>query len=67
MKMNLKASLAAISAMAAAGAANAAVAAPDVSVVVTYIESLAAPVGLIGAAYIVITYAIKGWRLMRSV
>lgn len=64
MSKKLLAGLAAISASAGSFAA---VTAPDVSAVVAYIEGLAAPVGLIGAAYLIISYSIKGWRLMRGV
>lgn len=64
MSKKLLAGLAAISASAGSFAA---VTAPDVSPVVTYIEGLAAPIGLIGAAYLIVSYSIKGWRLMRGV
>lgn len=42
-------------------------AAPDVSDGVAFIESLLGPVGLLGAAFLIVGIAIKGWKIMRSV
>lgn len=41
--------------------------APDVSQGVSFIEGLLVPIGLLGAAYLVVSIAIKGWKIMRSV
>lgn len=48
-------------------AAIAAPATPDVTEGVTFIESLLVPIGLLGAAYLIVSIAIKGWKIMRSV
>lgn len=42
-------------------------AAPDVADGVAFIESLLAPIGLLGAAFLIVGIAIKGWKIMRSV
>lgn len=42
-------------------------AAPDVSDGVAFIESLLGPIGLLGAAFLIVGIAIKGWKIMRSV
>lgn len=48
--------------LALATAANAAI---DVTAVVTAVADLAAPVGLIGAAVLLIIVAIKGFKMVR--
>lgn len=40
---------------------------PDVSSGVTFIEGLLTPIGLLGAAFLIVSIAIKGWKIMRSV
>ena len=42
-------------------------AAPDVADGVAFIESLLVPIGLLGAAFLIVGIAIKGWKIMRSV
>ncbi|MBO1249477.1 hypothetical protein J1777_06475 [Comamonas denitrificans] len=41
--------------------------APDVADGVAFIESLLVPIGLLGAAFLIVGIAIKGWKIMRSV
>lgn len=40
---------------------------PDVTDSVTFIEGLLVPIGLLGAAFLIVSIAIKGWKIMRSV
>lgn len=40
---------------------------PDVGPGVTFIEALLTPIGLLGAAFLIVSIAIKGWKIMRSV
>ncbi len=47
--------------------AQSAPAVPDVSSGVTFIEGLLTPIGLLGAAFLIVSIAIKGWKIMRSV
>lgn len=42
-------------------------AAPDVADGVSFIESLLVPIGLMGSAFLIVSIAIKGWKIMRSV
>ena len=42
-------------------------AAPNVADGVAFIESLLVPIGLLGAAFLIVAIAIKGWKIMRSV
>ena len=42
-------------------------AAPNVADGVAFIESLLVPIGLLGAAFLIVGIAIKGWKIMRSV
>lgn len=48
-------------------AVQAAPAIPDVSEGVTFLEGLLVPIGLLGAAFLIVSIAIKGWKIMRSV
>ena len=59
--------LAAVAAFTASAGAFAAVPTIDVAPVTGFIDGLITPIGLIGASYLVVSYAIKGWRLMRGV
>lgn len=59
--------LAAVAAPFAASGAFAAAPAIVVTDVVSFIESLGTPIAAIGAAYLIIAYSIKGWKLMRGV
>ena len=52
---------------AAAGAFAQTVPSIDVTAVTGFIDGLLAPIAAIGASYLIVAYAIKGWRLMRSV
>lgn len=47
--------------------AHAAITVPDVSDGVAFIEGLLVPIGLLGAAFLIVSIAIKGWKIMRSV
>ena len=47
--------------------AQSAPAVPDVGAGVTFIEGLLTPIGLLGAAFLIVSIAIKGWKIMRSV
>lgn len=47
--------------------AQSAPAVPDVSSGVTFVEGLLTPIGLLGAAFLIVSIAIKGWKIMRSV
>lgn len=58
---------AALVAVAPAAFAQSAPTTPDVSAGVTFIESLLTPIGLLGAAFLIVSIAIKGWKIMRSV
>jgi len=55
-------------ALAAYGSAvQAAPSLPDVTEGVDFIEGLLVPIGLLGAAFLIVSIAIKGWKIMRSV
>lgn len=59
-----------VSGAAAGGLAtvsHAQVAAPDVSEVVTYIQSLWGPIALVGGALLTIHFGIKGYKMLRRV
>lgn len=47
--------------------AQAAPAAPDVSAGESFLMSLLTPIGILGSAYLIVTIAIRGWKIMRSV
>lgn len=47
--------------------ANAAVVAPDVTEVVSYIESLWGPIALVAGALLTIHFGIKGYKMLRRV
>lgn len=53
--------------LAYGGNAIAAIPAIDVTEPVAFIEGLLAPIALIGAAFLIVSIAIKGWKIMRSV
>lgn len=53
--------------LAASNALAAAPSAPDVSQGETFLLSLLVPIGVLGAAFLVVSIAIKGWKIMRSV
>ena len=40
---------------------------PDASEGETFILSLLAPIGVLGAAFLIVSIAIKGWKIMRAV
>ncbi len=65
--MSMKKMLAAVAAASASAGAFAATPTIDVSAVTAFIDGLITPIGLIGASYLIVAYAIKGWKLMRSV
>lgn len=48
-------------------AANAAVVAPDVSDVVTFIESMWGPIALVAGALLTLHFGIKGYRMLQKV
>lgn len=41
--------------------------APDASAGEQFIMSLLVPIGVLGSAYLIVTIAIRGWKIMRSV
>lgn len=41
--------------------------APDVSAGESFLMSLLTPIGILGSAYLIVTIAIRGWKIMRSV
>lgn len=41
--------------------------APDVSAGETFLLGLLVPIGILGSAYLIVTIAIRGWKIMRSV
>ena len=47
--------------------AQTAPAAPDVSAGESFLMSLLTPIGILGSAYLIVTIAIRGWKIMRSV
>lgn len=47
--------------------AQTAPAAPDVSAGEGFLMSLLTPIGILGSAYLIVTIAIRGWKIMRSV
>lgn len=53
--------------LAAQNAMAAAPAAPDVSAGEGFLMSLLTPIGILGSAYLIVTIAIRGWKIMRSV
>lgn len=53
--------------MLAAQNAMAAPAAPDVSAGEGFLLGLLVPIGVLGSAYLIVTIAIRGWKIMRSV
>lgn len=57
------------SALTVAGGSAMAAAAPtvDASAGVTFIDSLLAPVGALGASFLIVSIAIKGWKIIRGV
>lgn len=57
----------AVGTVAPAAFAQSAPTTPDVSAGVAFIESLLTPIGLLGAAFLIVSIAIKGWKIMRSV
>lgn len=40
---------------------------PDVSDGEQFLMSLLVPIGVLGSAYLIVTIAIRGWKIMRSV
>lgn len=50
-----------------AAVSHAQVAAPDVSEVVSYIQSLWGPIALVGGALLTIHFGIKGYKMLRRV
>lgn len=53
--------------LAASNALAAAPAVPDVADGASFIEGLLAPIGVLGAAFLIVSIAIKGWKIMRAV
>ena len=53
--------------LAASNALAAAPAVPDVGDGAACIEGLLAPIGVLGAAFLIVSIAIKGWKIMRAV
>lgn len=51
----------------AGGSAMAAIPTIDPSEGVTFIESLIGPIGALGAAFLIVSIAIKGWKIIRGV
>lgn len=47
--------------------AQAAPSAPDVSAGEAFLLALLVPIGVLGSAYLIVTIAIRGWKIMRSV
>lgn len=47
--------------------AQSAPAAPDVTAGETFLLGLLVPIGVLGSAYLIVTIAIRGWKIMRSV
>lgn len=47
--------------------AQTAPAAPDVSAGEAFLLGLLVPIGVLGSAYLIVTIAIRGWKIMRSV
>lgn len=47
--------------------AQAAPATPDVSAGESFLLGLLVPIGVLGSAYLIVTIAIRGWKIMRSV
>lgn len=47
--------------------AQTAPATPDVSAGESFLMSLLTPIGVLGSAYLIVTIAIRGWKIMRSV
>ena len=53
--------------VATGSAMAAAPAVPDVADGASFIEGLLAPIGVLGAAFLIVSIAIKGWKIMRAV